>query len=45
LMYELIRRKKATQKFEQTVHAFGFVGLLLIVVIVTVKDIIHVFFS
>ena len=45
LMYELIRRKKATPKFEQTVHAIGFAGLLLVVVIVTVKDIIHVFFS
>ena len=45
LMYELIRRKKATPKFEQTVHAIGFAGLLLVVVIVTVKDIFHIFFN
>lgn len=45
LTYELIRRKKATPKFEQTVHAIGFAGLLLVVVIVTVKDIIHIFFT
>ncbi len=45
LLYELIRRKKATLKFEQAVHAIGFAGLLLLVIVVTVKDIVHIFFS
>ena len=45
LLYEVIRRKKATPKFEQTVHALGFAALLLVVIVVTVKDIVHIFFS
>lgn len=45
LLYELIRRKKATPNFEQTVHAIGFAALLLVVVVVTVRDIAHIFFS
>ena len=45
LLYEVIRRKKATPKFEQTVHAIGFAVLLLVVVIVTVKDVVHIFFK
>lgn len=45
LLYEGIRRKKATPAFEQTVHAIGFAALLLIVVFVTVKDIIRIFFG
>ncbi len=45
LLYEVIRRKKATPVFEQTVHAIGFVALLLVVILVTVKDVIRIFFS
>ncbi len=45
LLYEVIRRKKAAPSFEQTVHAIGFAALLLIVVLVTVKDIVRIFFS
>ena len=45
LLYEVIRRKKASLKVEQTVHALGFAALLLVVVIVTVKDIVHIFFN
>lgn len=43
LLYELIRRKKATPAFEQGVHALGFAVLLLVVLIVTVKDIVRLF--
>lgn len=43
LFYEAIRRKKASITFEQGVHAVGFAFLLLIVIIVTVKDIVHFF--
>ncbi len=43
LLYELIRRKKATPAFEQAVHAVGFAVLLLLVLVVTVKDIVHLF--
>lgn len=43
LLYEVVRRKKVTPVFEQTVHALGFALLLLVVVIVTVKDIVHLF--
>ncbi|MEK9155593.1 MAG: M50 family metallopeptidase [Patescibacteria group bacterium] len=43
LLYELIRRKKATPGFEQAVHAIGFAFLLLVVLVVTVKDIVHLF--
>ncbi len=43
LLYEAIRRKRATPAFEQGVHAVGFAFLLLVVLIVTVKDIVHLF--
>ena len=43
LLYEAIRRKRATPAFEQGVHAIGFVFLLLLVLVVTVKDIVHLF--
>ncbi len=43
LLYEAIRRKRATPAFEQGVHAVGFAFLLLLVLVVTVKDIVHVF--
>lgn len=43
LLYEVIRRKKASPTFEQTVHGIGFAVLLLLVLIVTVKDIVHLF--
>lgn len=43
LLYEIVRRKKASPAFESVVHGSGFIILLLIVVIVTVKDIIHLF--
>lgn len=43
LLYEAIRRKRATPAFEQGVHAVGFAFLLLVVVIVTVRDVVHLF--
>jgi regulator of sigma E protease len=43
LLYEAIRRKRATPAFEQGVHAVGFAFLLLLIFVVTVKDIVHLF--
>lgn len=43
LLYEAIRRKRATPRFEQGVHAVGFAVLLLLVLVVTIKDAVHLF--
>ncbi|MFH1712468.1 MAG: RIP metalloprotease RseP [Patescibacteria group bacterium] len=40
LAYEAIRRKPASPKFEAIVHNIGFIILILLVVLVTYKDII-----
>ncbi len=40
LFIEAIRRKKASVKFESTVHGIGFALLMLLVVFVTFKDIL-----
>lgn len=43
LFIEAIRRKKASQKFEQTVHTIGFALLMLMVLVVTFRDIAGLF--
>lgn len=43
LFYEAIRRKRATPAFEHGVHAIGFFLLLLLILVVTVKDIVRLF--
>lgn len=43
LFLEAIRRKKATPQFEQTVHTIGFALLMLLVLVVTFRDIVGLF--
>ncbi|PIR47308.1 RIP metalloprotease RseP [Candidatus Uhrbacteria bacterium CG10_big_fil_rev_8_21_14_0_10_50_16] len=43
LLIELIRRKPVTPKFEATVHAAGFAMLMILVVLVTYKDLLRFF--
>lgn len=43
LVLEVIRRKPATPRLEQAVHATGFAVLLLLVAAVTLKDIVGLF--
>jgi regulator of sigma E protease len=43
LWYEVIRKKRATPAFEQGVHAIGFAALLILVFVVTIKDVIRLF--
>ncbi len=44
LFLEAIRRKRASARFEQGVHAAGFAFLLLLVVFVTYRDLVKLFF-
>ncbi|MBI1908163.1 RIP metalloprotease RseP [Candidatus Uhrbacteria bacterium] len=43
LFLEAIRRKKASAQFEQTVHTIGFALLMLLVLVVTFRDIVGLF--
>lgn len=43
LFLEAIRRKKASQQLEQTVHTIGFALLMLMVLVVTFRDIVGLF--
>lgn len=43
LFLEAIRRKKASPQFEQTVHTIGFALLMLLVLVVTFRDIVGLF--
>ncbi|MBP9828312.1 RIP metalloprotease RseP [Patescibacteria group bacterium] len=44
LFLEAVRRKRASARFEQGVHAAGFAFLLLLVVFVTYRDLVKLFF-
>ncbi|MFA5995446.1 MAG: M50 family metallopeptidase [Patescibacteria group bacterium] len=43
LLYELIARKPANQKIEAAVHNIGFLLLLILIILVTIKDIVKIF--
>lgn len=43
LLYEMVRRKPVPQKFEGIVHTVGFMLLLLLIVVISFKDIIGLF--
>ena len=43
LLYEMVRRKPVPQKFEGVVHTVGFLLLLLLIVVISFKDIVGLF--
>jgi regulator of sigma E protease len=43
LLIEAIRRKPVSERVEGWIHQFGFMGLLILIVIVTFKDIVNLF--
>ena len=43
LIIELIRRKPINQRYEGWIHTAGFIALMLFMVLISIKDIFHIF--